>query len=91
VSDEGYKMTLVEQLRNIKTKNDFIDFIIALIEDFKLNPDSWENQDIVSYLEAMSAWIKDSDGLYKNTGEKLPKPSDWKVMARLLYAAKIYE
>ena len=84
-------MTLTEILKNIKTKNDFINFIIALLSDFKTNTESWENQDIGSYLEAMSAWLQDSKGYYKNKGENEPEHPDWKMMAQILYAAKIYE
>lgn len=83
--------TLLDKLENIKTKDELSEFVSALQKDFKDNKDDWENQDLPSYLEAMSAWIDDMDGYYANQDKDLPIDLTWKVFADILFAARIYE
>ncbi|WP_241640780.1 DUF7660 family protein [Rosenbergiella epipactidis] len=75
----------------ISSKDDLVKFISALAEDFKENPDEWENRDLSSYLEAMASWIEDMDGYYENTNQTLPNDTSWKVFSDILMAARIYE
>jgi len=76
---------------SIHSREDFIAFVNALSKDFQDNPDEWENDNIGRYLEALAAWTHDMDGLYHNTGETPPTDVNWKFIAQLLLAAKIYE
>lgn len=75
----------------IKTKEDFATFVLNLSRNFKENPESWENQDITSYLVALAAWVEDMDGYYINQGKSVPKDVNWEIFADILMAAKIYE
>lgn len=85
------KSKLVSDIDNVLTKEDFSKFILSLNADFKEHTDSWENQDLSSYLEAISGWVEDMDGFYENQGKELPSDINWKVLADIFYAAKIYE
>jgi len=51
----------------------------------------WENDDLASFLEALSAWIKDSPGVYRNRGEPVPVDASWSFFAGALRAAIAYE
>lgn len=77
--------------KEINTKEDFIEFLEFLSSDAKNNLSEWENKDLPSYLAAMASWIEDMDGYYLN--QKLPVPEDinWKFIADILMAARIYE
>jgi hypothetical protein len=75
----------------IYSREDFVAFVRSLARNFQDNPDEWENINIWSYLDALAAWTEDMDGLFHNTGQPLPTNIDWKLIARLLLAAKIYE
>jgi hypothetical protein len=59
---------LDESIKNINNKNDLASFIKLLINDLKNNENEWENITLEGYLEAMSAWLVDSDGLSINLG-----------------------
>ncbi|WP_442857041.1 DUF7660 family protein [Arthrobacter sp. YN] len=55
------------------------------------DPEGWENADLESFLEAMSAWTRDMDGYFMNRGEPVPDVPSWQLFAQMLLAAKIYE
>ena len=80
---------LNKTVENIKTKDDLVLFLQLLLEDLKENTDEWENVTLADYLEALAAWLHDSDGLYQKQEEKL-RPS-WKMMGEIFLAAKYYE
>ena len=58
----------------------------SLAED----PNSWENPTLGRFLEAMEAWLSTFPQAYVNVGEETPTP-DWRFVADLLRAARIYE
>lgn len=76
---------------NIKNRQDLIIFIKQLAKEARHPDDNWSNRDLVSYLEAMAAWIEDMDGYYKNTGKPTPKELKWATIADILKAATMYE
>ncbi|MBM9502563.1 hypothetical protein JWG44_20110 [Leptospira sp. 201903071] len=80
-----------EEINSIKGKDDFIEFIFKLSNDFRDNTSEWINQDIESFLEALARWVEDSDGYYQNIGIIQPKAPDWKSIAEMFIAAKYYE
>ncbi|MFJ4659042.1 hypothetical protein ACIP5Y_47870 [Nocardia sp. NPDC088792] len=43
------------------------------------------------FLEALAAWVSDSEGWYQNFGKELPSHGDWTFFARALAAAAVYE
>lgn len=75
---------------NVTTRNEFIQFVRALVEDRESDPTRWEAQSIEHYLEALAAWVNDMDGWFKNRGEQMPDPSWW-LFAQILIAARVYE
>jgi hypothetical protein len=76
---------------NVKSRDDFAKFIRALVADFDQQPDSWENATLGSFLEAMSAWVTDMDGYYRNKGEAIPVQPEWSTLAEILAASRTYE
>ena len=84
-------LNLSEQLDKLESKEDFSRFVLGLLEDFRINSAGWENQDLLSFLEAIAAWSEDMDGFYSNQGRDTPKVTDWKIFAEILYAARVYE
>ena len=82
---------LLTLANNISTKEELSDFVIVLAQDFVDNQSDWENQDLLAFLEAVSAWIKDMDGFYARQDREFPQNIPWKVFADILLAAKNYE
>ena len=42
-------------------------------------------------LEALAAWVKDSDGYFANRNEPFPPHPTWRLFALMLQAARGYE
>ena len=82
---------LYEEIENISTRQDFVQFIKSLSDDFISNSDSWENHNVPNYLDALAGWVSDMKGYYENRGEVLPADIPWKFFADVLHAAKLYE
>ena len=82
---------LEELVETIQSREDFVRFTLSLIKDLKSNPEQWENINLEDYLEAIAAWATDMDSSYINRGESVPKITDWKVFAEILWAASAYE
>jgi hypothetical protein len=84
-------MLLEEQIKNIKTRSDFVAFVQALQNDFKNNPESWVNGNLNNYLESLAAWTDDMDGYYINRKLPVPENIPWRVFADILVGARVYE
>jgi hypothetical protein len=84
-------MELHEKIDSIVDNQDLAAFIEALRTDLITNSDDWENANLERFLEAMAAWVRSMGNAYKNMGKEFPKQPSWKMMADILYAAKIYE
>ena len=82
---------LKSRLDRIETRSDLSEFVSALQRDFEKNKEEWENPSIDCFLEAMSAWIEDMDGYYKNQGQNFSEEQPWKMFAEILLASKVYE
>ena len=80
-----------DESENVASREDLSAFVMSLVEDFRQNRDGWENWDLEDYLESVSAWLHDCDGLEKNTGFKIPEQPDWKFVATILMAGKFYQ
>lgn len=68
----------------MKSRQDVVATIEALLADLKNNPESWENGTLERYLDAMAAWVED-------WGRKHDPPPSWEFIIQMLEAAKIYE
>lgn len=84
-------MKIHEMVDGIRSKEDLVKFIEALAGDFRANRESWENDSLDRYLSALSNWLADSDGYYRNRGLEPPMSPTWKNVAEMLIAAKTYE
>lgn len=84
-------MELYEKIDSIVTNKDLAGFIDQLRADLLSNADDWENNDLERFLEAMAAWVNSMENAYKNTGREFPDQPSWKMIADILYAAKMYE
>jgi len=75
----------------VRTREDLARFIQDLADDLRQNPGAWENRDLGSFLEALSAWVADMDGYHRNQGEPVPAIPEWRTIAAMLAAARVYE
>lgn len=79
------------KVKEIRTREDFINFLKDLKKDCLENLSSWENKDIGTFLEAMASWVEDMDGFYINQGLPIPEKPDWKIFSDILMGGKLYE
>ena len=85
-------MDIVKKINRVNSQQDLAEFVEYLRETHGNLPDWWKNHDLPAFLEALSAWIEDMDGYYKN--KNIPYDENnisWKNIADMLYAASIYE
>ena len=80
-----------EIIEGIKGPLELAEFVKVLHKSYVDNPQSWENDNLATYLDAIAAWVLDSDGYFRNNNQPLPNPETWKVVAMILYAATMYE
>ena len=66
-------------------------YIGALRDEYRCNPDSWENNDLERFLDALASWVEDSPGYWANMGQAEPEHPDWSWVALALRAASGYE
>lgn len=74
-------MELHEKIDCITTHKDLADFIEALRSDLLVNRNEWENPDLERFLEAMAAWIRSMEQVYKNTGKEFSDQPRWRMVA----------
>lgn len=81
-----------DRIARIENQKDLSDFIEYLAESYSKKSGSWSNRDLESYLRAMSAWVREMDGYYRNTGQDYNENKiSWKNVADMLMAATMYE
>jgi hypothetical protein len=76
---------------SVDSREELAAFVRSLYRLHAEEGSSWENADLPSFLEALSAWIDDAGGWYDNTGREVPADGDWRFFARALQAATVYE
>ena len=79
------------QVEKVRSRQDFVEFVRLLNSQLTEQPLAWPNSQLPDFLEALAAWVEDMDGYYRNRGEALPDPPDWKTYASALSAARVYE
>jgi len=87
----GAVMKVQEMVAGIQSKADLVRFIQALAEDLRAHPEDWENDSLERYLTALSSWLADSEGYYRNQGLDIPVSPTWRHLAEMLIAAMMYE
>ncbi len=88
------KEDLSEVADNVKIKEDFLEFLLLLIDDLdkNKNKDEWENPTLERYLDALYGFTSSIEGYYKNNNQEVNVSiPTWNMFARMLHAAKIYE
>ena len=76
-------------LNNVRTKNEFLNFLKSLNESYKNDPAMWTNKSIEDYLDALIGCVESMEGFYENQGDEMPTDINWSVFADLLDSARI--
>lgn len=83
------------KMKEVETKEDFLELIRLLINDLKKN--DWDNNTLEAYLSGIEGWTDDMDGYFENfkdydSLEKIKNNTlDWKILAHILVCATVYE
>jgi hypothetical protein len=80
-----------DDVNGVQSARDLATFVEGLARDLEENGAEWENPDLPAFLEAMTAWLRDSDGYFRNWGEPTPDAAAWRTVANVLLAARDYE
>ena len=75
----------------ISTKEEFAAFLGEVLADYTKDGANWENPDLPRFLEALQAWLRDSEGYYRNQKIDLPSVKPWRQIADAVAAARNYE
>jgi hypothetical protein len=75
----------------VRSREDLVAFVRGLRDEYRAEPERWENNDLGRYLDALAAWIADSPGYWQNRGEPAPQQPGWDWVALALQAATGYE
>lgn len=84
-------MNIYTEIKNVKTKEDFLRFLKMLANDTKSNTEEWANKSVEDYLLSIQSWTEDMEGYYKNNNLEVPQNVDWNFIATIFYVGKIYE
>ena len=84
-------MALQKKLEKVTSREELAEWVAQLKNNFIDHPEEWENADIASYLEAISAWLHDMDGYYENQNMPTPSFPTWRMLGDILLASKFYE
>jgi hypothetical protein len=76
---------------HVDTREEFVALLRMLRADLRERPSTWENADLDSFLDALAAWVEDSDGFYTNIGRPLREQPNWRMCADMFLAAAIQE
>jgi hypothetical protein len=83
-------MTIYGYADSIESKEDFVKFLKLLLDNYKEKIEEWDNNDLESYLDGMWGFTTDIEGVLKTQRGERIHPT-WKLFARILLAAKVYE
>ncbi|MEV5613570.1 hypothetical protein [Streptomyces sp. NPDC052225] len=59
---------MITSPESVESREDLAAFVQALRRSHAEEGGAWENADLPSFLDALSAWIGDADGWYRSTG-----------------------
>jgi hypothetical protein len=76
----------------VTDRQTFIKFLDLLHKDFLNNPDSWVNNNLADFIEALGRYTTDMQGYYDNTKQNInaDKP-DWQTFTDIFKGATLYE
>jgi hypothetical protein len=73
----------------VTSREEFVSFVKLMRNDLAADPDDWENITLDDFLEALSAWVNDSERYFSS---ETPQPHlSWRNVAQILLAASAYE
>jgi hypothetical protein len=79
-------------LERVATREDLRRFVAQMHADYvESGVLEWENATLERFLEALTRYLGDLDGYFRNRGEPVPDQPDWHLVALLLIAASGYE
>ena len=68
-----------------------VSLIRRLLTEFQASSsETWANQRLDQYLEALGAWLEDCEGYYASLRRGIPT-DPWEILADALQAARSYE
>ena len=79
------------QATDVRSKEDFIQFMEEMSRSREKNPQSWANPDLADYLDAVARWTEGMERVYGNTGREMPRDINWQLIATLFWVGRIYE
>ena len=82
---------LVARAKAIETREDFCQFALLLLENYKKHRKEWENDRLDRFLDGVAAFSGDFEGYVQNTGDVGAAANSWRLLATVLLAAKVYE
>ncbi|MGW4237327.1 DUF7660 family protein [Streptomyces sp. NPDC004749] len=80
-----------DKVEAVETRDDLARFLEEAVADLECGRPGWENVRLEDFLEAWAAWLKDMPGVFANRGERVPDQPDWRLVARMVMAARMYE
>ncbi len=76
----------------IRSREDFLQFLQRLHQDFKKHGETWENNRLDLFIEALHAYASDLDGFDRGTGQRIDLDGpQWQFFADTLAGARVYE
>ncbi|RZF62940.1 hypothetical protein EWE74_07040 [Sphingobacterium corticibacterium] len=82
------------ELYNLKVtdRQTFIQFLHLLRANLLQNPDTWENNTLPEFLEALAAYTEDIQGYYNNINANVDaEKADWSTFSDIFKGAIVYE
>lgn len=81
-----------EAYERIKTKEDFLAFLVLFRADLEANRDRWENKTLKDFLSAMERYVYSGTRQFDTIGNPIPahQPS-WQLFAQILKGSAVYE
>jgi hypothetical protein len=83
-------VSLPQRASNVQTREQLIDFIRDLRDDYETNNTAWDNPTVDRYLDALVRLLVRIDAFYQS-GETIPDQPSWQLIAELLLSASSYE
>jgi hypothetical protein len=79
----------VQNAADVNSRSEFVEYVRLVSASLAQVP--CENSLTSDYLEALSGWVEDMDGYFKNAGTQEDQYSKWSLMAQIVTAALNYE
>lgn len=79
-----------QQLENISTRQQLAELLELVVEDYELNLSFWNNQDLYSFIRAMSQYVKGTGGYSDYCSGQDANIPTWRLFAEIILAARAY-